>query len=290
MEGYKLDLVIVTGLSGAGKSQAADVLEDIGYYCIDNIPPMLIESIIDLGLKSQDKLSKIAVITDLRVGEMFNETEAVIERLKKSDINPKILFLDASDAVITRRYKENRRTHPLCNYENISILDAVKKERSRLNFIKSISDFVIDTTLLSNQQLKQRVLNTFLSNNSESMKVQCVSFGNKYGPFYEADLLFDVRCLPNPFYDETLKKLTGLDRRIKDYVLNSQESKEFVARLLSFIDYSLPLYVKEGKSQLIIAVGCTGGKHRSVTIAELICEHLKENDYLAVSTHRDIEK
>ena len=277
-------------MSGAGKSQAANVLEDIGYYCIDNIPPMLIESIVDLGRKGQDKLSKIAVITDLRGGEMFNEIEGVILKLKESGINPKILFLDASDAVITRRYKENRRMHPLCAYENISILDAVKKERGHLNFIKSISDFVIDTTLLSTQQLKQRIINTFSLDNSQSMKIQCVSFGNKYGPFYEADLLFDVRCLPNPFYVEHLKRLTGLDKEVYDYVMNNEESEEFISRLFSFIDYSLPLYIKEGKSQLIIAVGCTGGKHRSVATAELISKHLKEKGYNAVASHRDIEK
>ena len=290
MEGYDLDLIIITGMSGAGKSQASDALEDIGYYCIDNIPPVLIEAIVDLGSRGQKGLSKIAVITDLRGGEMFNEIEKTINSLKEKKIHPKVLFLDASDTELARRYRENRRIHPLSAANNISVSEAITLERENLLSIKARADYVIDTTFLSTRQLKQQILDIFLKDSKKSMKIQCISFGNKFGPFYDADLVFDVRCLPNPFYEESLKNLTGKDREVRDYIMEQEQSKEFVKRLLSLIEYSVPLYIKEGKSRLVIAVGCTGGKHRSVTVAMLIYDMLKSFGYDVSIAHRDIEK
>ena len=290
MEGFDLDLIIITGMSGAGKSQAADALEDIGYYCIDNIPPVLIEAIVDLGSRGQKGLSKIAVITDLRGGEMFNEIEKTINSLKEKNIHPKVLFLDASDTELARRYRENRRIHPLSVANNIEVSEAIMLERENLLSIKARSDYVIDTTFLSTRQLRQQILDIFLKDSKKSMKIQCISFGNKFGPFYDADLVFDARCLPNPFYEESLKNLTGKDREVRDYIMEQEQSKEFVKRLLSLIEYSVPLYIKEGKSRLVIAVGCTGGKHRSVTVAMLIYDMLKSFGYDVSIAHRDIEK
>ncbi len=290
MENASLQFVIITGMSGAGKSLAADVFEDIGYYLIDNLPPVLIPSIIDLSLKGGDELSKIAVVTDLRGGEMFNEINDTLLSVKNMGIEPKVLFLDASESELIRRYRENRRVHPLASASNISISEAIAIEKKRLEIIKDKADYVVDTTLLSTKQLRNQILDIFLNNSKNSMKIQCMSYGNKYGMASEADLVFDVRCLPNPFYVSELRSKTGLDESVKKYVLDAKESKEFLNRVLSLIEYSAPLYEKEGKSRLVIAVGCTGGKHRSVTIAEEIFSFLKEKGYDASISHRDIEK
>ena len=289
MENSKLELVIITGMSGAGKSLAADVFEDIGYYLIDNLPPVLIPSIIDLSSR-QDELSKIAVVTDLRGGEMFNEINDTLDKIKERGISPKVLFLDASEAELIRRYRENRRVHPLAAASNISIAEAISIEKNRLEFIKNKADYVVDTTLLSVKQLRSQILDIFLDDQKNSMKIQCLSYGNKYGAAVEADIVFDVRCLPNPFYVEELRNHTGLEDSVKNYVMDSAESKEFLKKVLSLLEFSVPLYAKEGKSRLVIAVGCTGGKHRSVTIAQEIYSFLKSSGYDVAVSHRDIEK
>ena len=284
-----MELLIVTGMSGAGKSQAANALEDMGFYCVDNVPPAIIPSFIDLSAKSGVELQKIAIVTDVRGGIMFSEISDVLNGLKAANVDFKILFLNASDEVLIRRYKENRRKHPLMNGD-VSLAQAVKKERSMLEKISSTADFVVDTSYISNSQLKEKLFNVFSGSLSSALKIQCKSFGFKYGSDTEADLVIDVRCLPNPFYVEKLRNKTGLDAEIRDYVMNSAESKEFYKRLISFIDYAVPLYAKEGKSQLIIAFGCTGGKHRSVTFAELLSAHLTEQNYNCITIHRDIQK
>ncbi len=289
MENSKLQLVIITGMSGAGKSLAADVFEDIGYYLIDNLPPVLIPAIIDLSSR-QDELSKIAVVTDLRGGEMFNEINETLEAIKREGISPKVLFLDASEAELIRRYRENRRVHPLAAASNISISEAISIEKNRLEFIKNKADYVIDSTLLSVKQLRSQILDIFLDNKNNSMKIQCLSYGNKYGSAFEADIVFDVRCLPNPFYIEELREHTGLEECVKNYVMEAEESQEFLKKVLNLLEFSVPLYAKEGKSRLVIAVGCTGGKHRSVTIAEEIYSFLKSLGYDVTVSHRDIEK
>ncbi len=285
-----MELLIVTGMSGAGKSQAANALEDMGFYCVDNIPPAIIPSFVDLSARSGNELSKIAIVTDARGGNMFSEISDVLLSLKEMAVSYKILFLDASDEVLIRRYKENRRKHPLTGENDISVADAVKKERELLEKIRFSADYVIDTSFISITQLKLKLTAIFLGSMSNVLKIQCKSFGFKYGLDTEADLVFDVRCLPNPFYVEELKQKTGLNKEVRDYVLNSPDSKEFFKKLIDFIDCSVPLYAKEGKSQLTVAIGCTGGKHRSVTFVELIGEHLREKNYDCITVHRDISK
>ena len=285
-----MELLIVTGMSGAGKSQAANALEDMGYYCVDNIPPAIIPSFVELSARSGDLLNKMAIVTDIRGGVLFSEIEQVLNNLKNNSIAYKILFLDAADDVLIRRYKENRRRHPMADAENLSLSAAVKKEREMLKKIRFMSDYIIDTSHISIAQLKVQLSNVFCGSVSNVLKIQCKSFGFKYGADTEADLVIDVRCLPNPFYVEDLKHKTGLDKEVRDYVMSSDDSKEFLARLLSFIDCAVPLYAKEGKSQLIISIGCTGGKHRSVTFAQLIGEHLQNENFNCSITHRDIYK
>lgn len=285
-----MELLIVTGMSGAGKTQAANALEDMGFYCVDNIPPAIIPSFVDLSAKSGNELNKIAIVTDARGGNMFSEITEVLKSLKEKSINYKILFLDASDEVLIRRYKENRRKHPIMAGEDVSLSDAVEKEREMLKKIHFMADYVIDTSFISISQLKTKLLSIFLGSVNDGLKIQCKSFGFKYGADTEADLVIDVRCLPNPFYVEELKHKTGLDSEVKEYVMASPESKTFYEKLLSFIEFSVPLYAKEGKSQLTIAIGCTGGKHRSVTFAELIGKRLKEQNFDCVILHRDIKK
>lgn len=285
-----MKLLIVTGMSGAGKSQAANALEDMGYYCVDNVPPAIIPAFVDLSGRDSASLENIAIVTDARGGGMFSEIKDVLESLKKNNVDYKILFLDASDDVLIRRYKENRRKHPLADGSGMSVAAAVKKEREMLSNIRYISDYIVDTSYISNAQLKTQLSNIFFGNESDVLKIQCKSFGFKYGSDSEADLVFDVRCLPNPFYVEELKHKTGLDKDVRDYVMASSESCEFLERLEDFIDCAVPLYAKEGKSQLIISFGCTGGKHRSVTFAELVSRHLKDKNYDCTVSHRDIYK
>lgn len=284
-----MELIIVTGMSGAGKTQAAKMLEDIGFYCMDNIPPAIIPSFVELSNKSGGELSRMAIVTDVRGGNMFSEISDVLKHLDETHVGFKVLFLDAKDEVVIRRYKENRRKHPL-QRDEMSLSEAVSKERKLLGKIHSRADFVIDTSFISISQLKEKLSGIFLENAKDVLKIQCKSFGFKYGADTEADVVFDVRCLPNPFYIEELKNKTGLDKEVRDYVMNSEESQEFLKKIIDFIDYAVPLYAKEGKSQLTIAFGCTGGKHRSVTFAELLNEHLKVKKYDCVSVHRDIQK
>ena len=285
-----MNLLIVTGMSGAGKSQAANALEDIGFYCVDNIPPAIIPAFVDLSARGNEELGRIAIVTDVRGGDMFSEITEVLENLKKNNVEYKILFLDATDEVLIRRYKENRRKHPLCDKYDISMSEAIAKERKMLSDIKHRSDYTIDTSLVSMAQLKSELSEIFLDGINVGLKIQCKSFGFKYGSDTEADIIIDVRCLPNPYYVEELKNKTGLQKEIQDYVMNSEESNEFLAKMIDFIDYSVPLYVKEGKSQLVISFGCTGGKHRSVTFAELLSKHLIESGYAVSTIHRDILK
>ncbi len=284
-----MELLIVTGMSGAGKSQAANALEDMGYYCVDNVPPAIIPSFVELFERSA-QLNKIAIVTDVRGGDLFSEISDVLDGLKERRVDYKILFLDSSDDVLIRRYKENRRKHPLANNASLSLSKAVIKEREMLGKIRAMSDFVIDTSFISISQLKIKLSDIFFGSVSNVLKIQCKSFGFKYGTDTEADLVIDVRCLPNPFYVEELKEKTGVQTEVQSYVLDSPQSREFFERLTSFIDCSVPLYAKEGKSQLIISFGCTGGKHRSVTFAELIGKHLKSKNYNCSVVHRDILK
>ena len=285
-----MEFLIVTGLSGAGKSRAVDALEDIGFYCVDNIPPKLIPTFYDLCAKAGDTFSRVAVVTDIRGGDMFSSLFETLDDLKNEDKHYRILFLDANDYVLINRFKETRRKHPLAENNLGSLEQAVKREREILRPVREKADYIIDTSFLSPAQLKERISNLFLGDSSQALMVHCVSFGFKYGIPTEADLVFDVRCLPNPFYIEELKHLTGLDEPVYSYVMKWEQTKGVVQRLISLIDYMLPLYCDEGKSQLVIAIGCTGGKHRSVALAQLLYDHLLENGHRTSVNHRDIQK
>ena len=285
-----MEFLIVTGLSGAGKSRAVDALEDIGFYCVDNIPPKLIPTFYDLCAKAGNTFSRVAVVTDIRGGDMFSSLFETLDDLKNEDKHYRILFLDANDYVLINRFKETRRKHPLAENNLGSLEQAVKLEREILRPVREKADYIIDTSFLSPAQLKERISNLFLGDSSQALMVHFVSFGFKYGIPTEADLVFDVRCLPNPFYIEELKHLTGLDEPVYSYVMKWEQTKGVVQRLISLIDYMLPLYCDEGKSQLVIAIGCTGGKHRSVALAQLLYDHLLENGHRTSVNHRDIQK
>ena len=285
-----MELVIVTGLSGAGKSKVVDVLEDIGFFCVDNMPPKLVPAFAQLLLKSEQP-SKAAIVIDIRAGNAFKDLFESMEIINDMGCNYKVLFIDASNGVLINRYKETRRKHPLSKNHNNSIVSAIQAEREVLKPIRLKANYIIDTSHLKTTQLKERVAGLFIDNLKSLMPIHCMSFGYKYGIPAEADLVFDVRCLPNPFYVDELKNLTGLDKPVSDYVLKFHQAKELVPKLLDLIDYLVPLYREEGKSELIIAIGCTGGKHRSVTFAELLHKHFSEQNgnYVTV-THRDIKK
>ncbi len=285
-----MSLLIVTGMSGAGKSQAANALEDMGYYCVDNIPPAIIPAFVELSARGNEELGRLAIVTDARGGDMFSEISSVLESLKKNKVDYKILFLDCEDTVLIRRFKENRRKHPLEDFENLGIIAAVQKERDMLSSVRFKADYILDTSRISSAQLKTKLSELFGKGESGVLNIRCESFGFKHGPNVEADMTVDVRCLPNPFYIEELKHKTGKDKEVSDYVLSFDESKEFAKKLIEFMDFAIPLYVKEGKSQFVLAFGCTGGKHRSVTFAELMYKHLKENNYNVSVMHRDIHK
>lgn len=285
-----MDFLIVTGLSGAGKSRAVDALEDIGFYCVDNVPPQLISKVAEICLAGNSKIRRVAVVTDLRGGDMFYGLFEELDQMRDKGLTYKLLFLDASDAELIRRYKETRRRHPLAEVVSGGIAEAIRSERVLLRPARERADYVIDTTHLSANELKQRMNNIFLDSIQNSMLINVMSFGFKYGSPSEADLVFDVRCLPNPFYVDALKPKTGLDAEVREYVMDSDNSRELLEKLRDLVGFLVPLYQKEGKSQLIIGVGCTGGKHRSVTFAEALYQFLAEQGYNVRVVHRDISK
>jgi UPF0042 nucleotide-binding protein len=285
-----MNFVIVTGLSGAGKTRAINALEDIGFFCADNIPPKLISTFYDMSQQAQGTLSHVAIVTDIRGGDMFPLFLKTLDRMKAEYKKFKILFLDANNYILINRFQETRRKHPLTDSCLGSLEKAVKLERMMLRPIRERADYVIDTSNLSTAQLKERISSLFLGNASDAMRIQCISFGFKFGIPAEADLVFDVRCLPNPFYVDSLKHLTGLDKPVQDYVLKSSETKGFTDRLFSLVDYMIPLYCNEGKSQLVIAIGCTGGHHRSVTLTQVLYKHLLSQNLSVSVNHRDIRK
>ncbi len=286
-----MQLIIVTGLSGAGKSKAVDILEDIGFFCVDNMPPKLVPAFAQLLLKSTEQPEKAAIVVDIRAGNAFKDLFNSLDLIKEMGCNFKILFIDASNEVLINRYKETRRKHPLSYKHKGSIDAAIEAERDILRPIRQMADYIIDTTHLKPTQFKKRVASLFVENMKSIMPIQCMSFGFKYGIPADADLVFDVRCLPNPFYVDELKNLTGLDEPVREYVMKWEQAQGLVPKLLDLIDYLVPLYREEGKSQLVVAIGCTGGRHRSVAFAELVYKHLLDDKGMNVMvTHRDITK
>ena len=284
-----MELLIVSGLSGAGKSVAMNALEDIGYFCIDNVPAGLLPSITAFSKAGDNQLERVALSMDVRGCRSREQIETALQQLDDQKTPYKILFLDAPDDVLMRRYSETRRRHPISIAEGISTRDAFLKERQILQPLKDRADYTINTGLLSTSQNKERICDLFMKNGGakNAMRLTIMSFGFKFGLPPEADLVLDVRCLPNPFYVPELKHKTGLDQEVVDFVMSHPEAQELLHRYENFLQYALPLYVKEGKSQLTIAVGCTGGKHRSITFARKLVEYCTSLGYEPGVQHRD---
>jgi len=284
------DLVVITGFSGAGKSTAMNVFEDAGYFCVDNLPPGMIRALTELFVHQGSKVERAAVVSDVRGGEYFEALQAVLEDLAALGLAHRVLFLDADDQTLYNRYKETRRRHPLA--PDGSVATGVAAERALLEPLKNRADMVIDTSELSAGTLRHRIADEFLPTQAPTrLAVSFTSFGFKHGPARDADLLFDVRFLPNPHYQPELRPLTGHDRRVVEYVGRGGKLDAFLVRLHGLLDFVLPQYVQEGKSHLVVAIGCTGGRHRSVAIAEALGDRYREQDDLLVQvTHRDIDK
>ncbi len=286
-----MQVIVVTGTSGSGKSGVMDVLEDLGYYCIDNLPPQLMRQFVGICRESENHLEKIAIAADLRSGEMFSSAYRCLTALKKQeDLDVDIVYTDAEDEVLVKRYKETRRKHPLDEKFGGNLHQAIRFERAQLVQIKGIADYDIETSHMSASELKTQIRDMFLDNASDSLSIKITSFGFKYGVSTESDLVFDVRCLPNPHYIPELRPLTGCDASVQEYVMQFEQSQQLMKKLEELLDFLIPLYIKEGKSRLVISFGCTGGKHRSITFAERIAAHLSAQGMHIIKQHRDIGK
>ena len=280
--------LIISGLSGAGKSKAASFLEDMGYYIVDNMPAAMILKFAEFCAGGSGRYDRVALVYDVRTATSFTELFDVLDQLKQMENDCRMLFLEASPDTIIKRFKETRRRHPLFDRTD-TLEEAVHLERQVLSPVRSRADFVIDTSHLSTGQLRQELLGSFGADGEKGgMTVTVTSFGFKHGIPLEADLVFDVRCLPNPFYIEELRKKTGLDKEVYDYVFSFSQSHEIVSRLNAYLGFTLPLYAEEGKTSLVIAVGCTGGHHRSVAVARTVAEFCRGQGYHVVEAHRDI--
>ena len=283
------EVVIITGVSGAGKSTAMSFLEDIGYYCIDNMPPELISTFVNLIEKS-DSYNKIAMVVDVRSTDVFNIFIDGVETLKKNDYKTKIIYLDIKDHIALKRYKLTRRKHPLADKFDGNISDALIYEKNILASLRQHADFVIDTSDLQANQLRTRLSQIVLDDYKNAMNINIMSFGFKHGVPTDADFVLDVRCLPNPYWIESMRNRTGLEKDIYDYVFRFKESQILYDKLVDMMEFLTPLYVKEGKSQLVIAIGCTGGNHRSVAFAQRLYEYFNSKMDNVTVNHRDIDK
>lgn len=284
----QLELVVITGMSGAGKTVAMQSFEDMGYFCVDNMPPSLLPKFWEL-VKESGKITKIALVIDLRSRAFFDEIfSSIVSMDNTSFITTKILFLEASDDALVSRYKETRRTHPLAG--NGRIFDGIVQERQFLQDIKVRAQKVIDTTNLSPRQLREEIMGSFSQNGEDIFTIQVVSFGFKYGLPIDADIVMDVRFLPNPHYIDELRPLTGQDAAVYDYVMSQPETKTFYHKFIDLLDFVIPGYKKEGKSTVTIAIGCTGGQHRSVALTERTARELQSDAYHVTVTHRDKDR
>lgn len=282
--------VIVTGMSGGGKSSAIRMLEDAGFYCVDNLPVSLIRTFIDLLATPDNEITKVALGLDVRADQNFEEAKRVMDSLKADGYPFEVLFMDASDATLVRRYKETRRVHPLTSGDRVE--DGIARERKILESVRREANYVIDTSNLLTRELKGEIDRIFVEGEEySSLMVTILSFGFKYGIPSDADLVFDVRFLPNPFYVEGLKHLTGNDKEVQDFVLSFDECDQFLNMLYDMLQFLIPNYTKEGKYQLVVAIGCTGGKHRSVTIANEIYRWMKDKGTYGIKlTHRELKE
>lgn len=282
-----MKIVVITGMSGAGRSQAMKIFEDAGYYCIDNMPLALMPKFVELVENNTENIEKVALVADIRGRRFFDTLEKTIETMKNSNADFKTLFLEASNESLIKRYKEARRVHPL--NPGGSIEEGINKERKRLEVIRNIADKIIDTSQLSLSQFKESIYKHFSdAEEGTGFTVNLMSFGFKKGLPMDADFIYDARMLPNPFYVEELKSLTGNDQAVRDYVMKFDESKEYYKRLKELIEFHIPLCIKEGRRQLVIAVGCTGGQHRSVTFANLLSEDIRRSGYTVTCRHREL--
>jgi UPF0042 nucleotide-binding protein len=279
--------LIITGLSGSGKTVVSRFLEDFGYYCIDNLPSKLIPMFVDLWTSKEVEIEKVALVVDIREAGFSTEFPEVLESIQKK-VRPYLIFLEASDEVLYKRFSESRRPHPLA--ETKSLREGIALERRRLAHIKKIADEVFDTSSTSIVDLKNILATKLLRREGLELRVAVVSFGYKYGIPLDSDLVFDTRFLPNPHYIDNLREKTGRNRDVKEYVLQAKETQSFLNRLIRFVDYLIPRFEEEGKSYLTIAIGCTGGKHRSVVLAEQLKAHIRSSDYSVKVYHRDIHK
>lgn len=275
-------------MSGAGKSTALKMMEDIGYYCVDNLPIPLFEKFVDLINIGDSEIQKVAIGIDIRSGQSLSTLENILEKIREDSKKIEVLFLDASDTVLVKRYKETRRSHPLAQEERVD--KGIEKEREKIAFLRKQADYILDTSSMLTRELKIELNQIFKDNKDyKNLFVNVVSFGYKYGIPADADLVFDVRFLKNPYYIPELRPKTGLDEPVHSYVMNEKTSQNFLVKIVDLLKFLIPNYIAEGKTNLVIAVGCTGGKHRSVTLAEEIYEKLKENkEYGIKIEHRDI--
>ena len=284
-------LVIITGMSGAGKSTALKMLEDVGYFCVDNLPVPLIPKVADLWKASGTEISKAALGVDIRSGQTFYELHKVLDELDGAKIQYEILYLESEDDVLIKRYKETRRFHPLAGSQG-RIEDGIREERKKLQFLKERADYIIDTSHMLTRELKTELNKIFVQNKEyKNLYISVMSFGFKYGIPVDADLVFDVRFLPNPYYIDQLRPKTGNDPEVRDYVMSSKTAVTFLEKLTDMVEFLIPNYIQEGKTQLVIAVGCTGGKHRSVTLANALYQALSKHENYGIRIeHRDIGK
>ncbi|HHY70929.1 MAG TPA: RNase adapter RapZ [Thermoanaerobacterales bacterium] len=284
-----LKFVIITGLSGAGKTLAMRVFEDHDYFCVDNLPPALIPTFIELCRQSIKRINKIALVIDIRGGGFFDKLFESLKEMLDSGFDYEILFLEASDEVLIKRYKESRRRHPLA-FEG-RIVEGISSEREKMAKLREAADHIIDTSFKTPSELKKEIMLRFIEREKEDrLLINLVSFGFKQGIPLDADLIFDVRFIPNPYYIDELRPHSGEDQKVKDFVMKWPESRQFLKKLLDMIQYLIPYYIREGKNQLIIGIGCTGGRHRSVAFTDEIAAKLKADRHRVVMDHRDIDK
>jgi RNase adapter protein RapZ len=286
--GEPMRFIIITGLSGAGKSLTVKCMEDLGYYCVDNLPPVLIPRFAELCEKTKGTIDKIALVMDIRGGLFFDELFNSLDAFKQLGYDYEILFLDASDEVLVKRYKETRRSHPLSREGSIG--EGIQLEREKLQRLKSMASTILDTSRLNPTQLKEELRHLYLEGGDRRhILVSLTSFGFKYGIPMDCDLVMDVRFLPNPFYEDDLKLLTGLDQDVRNYVLENETAAAFLDKMEELLLFLMPHYIREGKHQLVTGIGCTGGKHRSVSIVIELSRRLREHGYRVISEHRDVE-
>ena len=281
-----MEFVIITGMSGAGKSQAMKAMEDIGYYCMDNLPPQLLPKFAELCYESKKNIDKVAVVVDIRGGIFFGDLFEALHDLNEKGLKYRIVFLEANDNVLIKRYKELRRPHPL--NPTGRIIEGIEEERRFLEEVKQSSDYIIDTSIFTIGMLKEEIAKIFLEGEeSRKLTISVVSFGFKHGILFDADLVFDVRFIPNPYYVKELREFTGENKNVRDYVFKWKQTGIFIEKLKDMLEFLIPYYIEEGKSQLIIGIGCTGGKHRSVAIAREIEARLKDMGHRTIVSHRD---